>query len=136
MPFGPKRTSKLLYSERCREVARAEVAKSLKASAFSAAAEKLREPLANLDGLQGLPPELLRRCAVTMRGREALKLVPEALQNEWSEGALKKWTRAMTDGWWEGRKRRWHATFTEREKRDQAAKRSKITQTVDRAARQ
>jgi hypothetical protein len=63
-----------------------------KAWAFSGAVAKLREPLAHLDGLDGLPPSLIRRCQVTMRGEEAKQLVPEPLRHEWSSGALEKWT--------------------------------------------
>jgi hypothetical protein len=58
---------------------------------LSGALSKLGEPLANLDMLKGLPPELIRRCQVTVRGQEALELVPEALRREWSDGAVQKW---------------------------------------------
>jgi hypothetical protein len=79
-------------AEGCRAAAKVEVLKSMKTSALTAAAARLREPLDELHGLDGLPREMVRRCAVTIRGQEALARVPEALKREWSTGALQKWT--------------------------------------------
>lgn len=83
-------------AERCRAAAAVEVLKASKVDALSGAIAALREPLASLDGLEGLPPHLVRRCQVTMRGEESLKLVPDSLRHEWSTGALDQWKeRAM-----------------------------------------
>jgi len=90
----PTSASKLTTGafERCQEVAHGEVIKASKASNLQDANALLQKPLVTLAGLRGLPPSLIHRCQVTMRGQEALQRVPMPLRREWSAKTLDAWT--------------------------------------------
>lgn len=79
-------------AEQCRALAKMQELKASKSSAVSSAVARLMDPLASLDGLQGLPREMVHRCAVIMRGEEASELVPEGFKRQFSTGVLQKWT--------------------------------------------
>lgn len=85
VPFGASPRAQ------CRAVAEAEVFRVSKATALSNAMGILRKPLPSMEHLQGLPPDLVRRCQVTTRVEEALSMVPEALRQEWKENTLDDW---------------------------------------------
>ncbi|CAK0847259.1 unnamed protein product [Prorocentrum cordatum] len=71
--------------ERCREAALAEVARASWPAVLQTAVQELEKPMRLLDGLAGLPEDLVERAQVSHHIQKALRVVPEPLRSEWAQ---------------------------------------------------